>query len=320
MSETVSRRGVRRWRLAVATLCGCLVATGDAGADSTPAFHPFGYEARVLIALNPGSANVAADFHYHRRLYASPRPLLSQNELMVQVGTGISPASIRPVLRVSVQPLSVLRLWIQYEGEGFFGSSGFARSFPSPASDYGRGLLGSPPAGPPGSTGSYHLWVNKLELAARLQLQRGHWMIRSTWRAVHFDASLAPGDRVLYEPWIDNVVYAHGWAVQNDDELGFVLSPGGSVIGARATVTLVFYPSDAYAPGEPQVNLNSPTVRVGPFVRCPLLEPNERRRSITQLFLAGVAQFYLVDRFHTDVRTPAAVPFLALSLIANGDL
>jgi hypothetical protein len=322
MKEPICRRAdaVRGWPLALAALCGCLAATGDAAADPVPEFHPFGYETRAFVALNPGSVNLAADFHYHRRLYASPNPLLAQNEWMVQVGLGISPASVRPSIRVSLQPLSILRFWIQYEGEGFFGASGFARSFPSPASDYGRGLFSSPPNGPPGSSGSYPLWTNKLELGARLQLQYGPWSVRSTWRAVHYDANLAPGDRVFYDNWIDNVVAAHGWAVQNDDDLGYTLSPGGALLGARTTVTLVFYPSAAYAPGEPHINLNSPAVRVGPFVRCPLLKPDNHRRALTQLFLAGVAQFYILDRFHTDVRSPAAVPYVSLSLIATGDL
>jgi hypothetical protein len=297
-----------------------VASAGAARADPTAPPSAFGYEARAFIALNPGAVSLGADFFYRRRLYASNAPLLAQNEVMVQVGGGLSPGSARPIARVSIQPLSILRLWVQYEGEGYFGILSFARSFRSPADNYGRGVFTSPPAGPPGTSGAYPLWINKIELGARLQLQLRQWSLRSSWRAAHYDASLAPGDRVLYDTWIDNVVYAHGWALLNENELGYTVSPEGPLIGLRATVTFVFYPAEAYAPGEPNLNLNSPAVKVGPMVRYPLLRPDPRRRKITQLLLQGVTQFYLVDRFHTDGTTPSFVPYVSVALLATGDL
>jgi hypothetical protein len=313
---------LRRCALGLA-VAGCAHAA-PAAADTPDAAHPFSYEVRAQAAMNPGSLYLQPSVIYRRFLYDAQAPLLAHNEWALQVGLGLSPASLRPSIRLTVQPLSILRLWIAYEGEGYFGISGFARSFPSPSSNYGRGPFSPPPDGPAGSTGAYSLWVNRFELGVRPQVQLGPWLARSSWRAVRYEANLRGGDRVLYDPWIDDVVYAHGWAVQSDTDLAYELSPdgasdGGPLVGVRFSLNLVFYPSDAYAPGEAQNDSNSPSARVGPWVRWPLLTP-DRARAVHELFVTGLTQFYVADRFHTGTSTPAAIPMVSLSLTATGDL
>jgi hypothetical protein len=257
---------------------------------------------------------------YRHPLYAARQPVLALNEWSIQATLGVSPAAFRPGVRLTIQPLSILRIWVGYDGEGYFGTAGFARSFPSPASDYHRDLLGSPAAGP---TGAYPLWVNEAELGVRLQVTGGPWLARSSWQAIRYQANLQRGDRVLYDPGIDNLVYANGWALHSDTDLGYALTDGetnsGPILGARFSLNFVFYPGDAYAPGAPHTNANSPSARVGPWLRFPLLTP-DRARAVNDLSLTVLTQFYIVDRFHTGASTSAAVPFVGLLLTATGDL
>jgi hypothetical protein len=233
---------VPRWCALGLALASCAHAA-PAAADPPDPAHPLTYEVRALAAMNPGSLYLQPSVIYRRALYDARAPVLSHNEWALQVGLGLSTASLRPLVRLTVLPLSILRLWVAYEGEGYFGTSGFARSFPSPASDYGRGLFSPPPDGPAGSTGAYSLWVNRFELGARPQVQLGPWLARSSWRAVRYEANLRGGDRVLYDPWVDTVVYAHGWAVQSDTDLAYDLTPegtseSGALVGARFTLML----------------------------------------------------------------------------------
>jgi hypothetical protein len=312
-----------RW-YSFAAFAGCVLATRTAVADAPDPAHPLGYEMRLHAAMNPGSLYLETGLQYRRALYEAQDPMLAHNEWSLLVGAGISPASVRPLFRLTIQPLSFLRFWVGYEGEGYFGASGFARSFPSPSANYGRGLFSPPPDGPAGATGAYSLWVNRFELGVRPQMEVGRWLVRSSWRAVRYEASLRGGDRVVYDPWIDNVVYAHGWAVQSDSDLAYSLARGGTseegpLVGARLSVSFVPYPDEAYAPGESHENPNSPSARMGPWVRWPLLIPDETR-TVDEVFITGLTQFYLVDRFHTGASTPTAVPTVSLTLTATGDL
>jgi hypothetical protein len=151
----------------------------------------------------------------------------------------------------------------------------------------------------------------------------GRWLARSSWRAIRYEANLQSGDRVLYDPGIDNLVYASGWALHSDTDVGYALTDGdtnsGPILGARFSLNLVFYPGDAYAPGESHNNANSPSARVGPWLRLPLVTP-DRARTVNELSLTGTTQFYVVDRFHTGASTPTAVPYVGLLLTATGDL
>jgi hypothetical protein len=299
-----------------AVLVALLVAR-HARAEPLPADGVWAYEARAVAAMNPGSAHADLDAVYRHRLYVSDRPVLADNALIVTAGFGFSPASFRPSASVAILPLSVLRLWVRYDGEGYFGDLGLARSFPSPASDYGRGLVSPPPPGPAGATGPYSLWLHRFELGLRVQAQVSRYVFRSSWRALRFDAHLAQGDRVVYDTSLDDVVAPHGWAIEGDTDAGIELRPGGIQVGLRFSLVEAFYPNEAYAPGEAHVD-DDASLRLGPWMRWPLYKVPKGR--LRQIVVGAAAQFYLADRFHTGATTPAAVPRTGISITALGDL
>ena len=197
------------------------------------------------------------------------------------------------------------------------------RSFPWPSADYGRGLFSPPPSGTCRSDRSLFALGVKLEAGARPQVQVGHRLARSSVarRALRRELSRR-GPRLLRSP-VDNVVYAYGNKWQSDTDLAYagwrqVAHPAGLFSGRALLLNLVFYPNDAYGPGEAQSNSNSPSARrsLGALAAA----DTDKTRNWDELFVTGTTQFYVVDRFHTGATTPAALPFVSLSPTATGDL
>jgi hypothetical protein len=281
-----------------------------------------GYELRTLAVLNPAGVRVDADAAYRTALYRAESPLLAYNGWTVRAGAGISPAAFSPFASISLQPFSTLEVSARYEADGHFGTIGFVRSYPSPTADYGRDVISSPAAGPEGSTGAYALWVQKLTLGASAQALVGRLLARSAWAFLRTEAHLASGDRVIYDPTLDTVVYAHGWAIKGDSDVGYALSHDldtAVLVGARFTYVEPLYPAAAFAPGEAQENPNGPSMRLGPWVRWPLLTP-DRAGAVSAIDLTTIAQFYLADRFHTGRTTSSLLPMLGLVLSASGGI
>lgn len=281
-----------------------------------------GYELRTLAALNPAGIRVEGEALYRAAFYRSESPLFARNGWTARAGAGISPAAFSPFAAIALQPFSALEVTARYEADRYFGAIGFARSYPSPAADYSRNAISQPPSGPDGSTGAYALWVQRLTLGATVQAQLGRFLARSSWTFIRTEAELASGDRVVYDPMRDTLVYAHGWAVKGDSDVGFAFArelDGAVLAGLRFTYVEPLYPAAAFAPGEAHENPNGPSTRVGPWLRWPLLTPGHAG-AVDAVYLTTSAQFYLADRFHTGRTTPSLVPMLGLVLSVTGSL
>ncbi|WP_394829280.1 hypothetical protein [Pendulispora albinea] len=287
----------------------------EAKAESPPAERPLRYTNTVGVQLNPRLGGDEFRIRYRRRLYEGGDSLLGrQNFAGAFGGVAIGAGALRPVIGFELQPLSVLSLGVAYNPVYYLDTFGVAQSYPSPGAHYGSSALGAPNDGP---GGSYALFVHQLTLNASLQAKLGALFVRSAVRATHVHAELHGGDRVLYDPTSDVVVYRRGWVLQNDSDLGVFLSPK-LLIGARHTLVATWYPRGAFGPGEPRDAHDSPTSRVGPLGSYTFFEG--RGGVLDTASVSLVLQWYLAHRFRTGESSPAAVPLAGLAFSFSGDL
>jgi hypothetical protein len=215
---------------------------------------------------------------------------------------------------IEIQPLANLSFGVDYSAFYYFGSAGLAQSYPSPRASYGSGAFSAPVDGP---GGSYALWVQQLTMHATLQAVLGPIAVRSTTRAARFFADLHPNDQVFYDPVFDLAVYKNGWVGQNDTDVVYPWT-SNVIVGLRHTLTLAWYPNDAYAPGEPRENPNTPISKLGPVALWQFFQ--SERGPIQRGTLLLVAQWYLAHRYRTGETVSGALPLLGLGLVFSGDL
>src|SRR5262249_17397008 len=230
-------------------------------------------------------------------------------------GLTAAPGLIRPTIGLEIQPIvrpqGSLSLGIGYSAPYFFAPN-LLQSYPSPRANFGSGVLSGPAEG---QGGGYALLVHELMLNAVLQGTIGPFAARNTTRAVHFFAGLHGGDSVLYDPMFDVAVYKDGGAAQNDPDLLYSWGPD-LALGLRPTLTLAWYPRDAYSPGEPRDNPDTPISKLGPFGLYRIFESQRGTRG--ELLL--MAQWYLAHRYRTGETVSGAFPLLGVGLLLTGDL
>jgi hypothetical protein len=113
------------------------------------------------------------------------------------------------------------------------------------------------------------------------------------------------------------VVYKDGWVGQNETDVVYLWT-SSFIVGLRYTLTIAWYPSDAYGPGEPQDNPNTPINKLGPVAAWQFLQSD--RGLIQRGNLLFAAQWYLTHRYRTGDTVSGALPFLGLALVFSGDL
>lgn len=75
---------------------------------------------------------------------------------------------------------------------------------------------------------------------------------------------------------------------------------------------------DAYVPGEPQDNPNTPLSKLGPIAAWQFLQSSGGLAQRGTLLLP--AQWYLAHRFRTGGTVSGAIPFLGIGLVFSGDV
>jgi len=285
-----------------------LLTASDALAQLAQSDAPLSYSAALLAQANPRGLAFDLRLHYRHQLDTSSGAIGGFASIAV------GPAGVRPAAGIEIQPLAVFSLGVDYSATHYFGTAGLAQSYPSPLADYGSGVFSSPREGP---RGSYSLWVQQLSMHATLQALFGPIAVRSTTRASRFFADLQGNDRVFYDPFLDVVVYKDGWVGQNETDIVY-LSTSNFILGLRHTLTIAWYPSDAYVPGESKDNPNTPISKLGPIVAWQFLQGDQGLFPRGSLLLA--AQWYLAHRYRTGDTVNGAIPYLGLGLVFSGDL
>lgn len=214
-------------------------------------------------------------------------------------------------------PVLVFDLSAGYDFQAYFGVLRQLLSFSSPvvdASDETRWRLGR--AGAERVTYG-HLVTLRLGLTAR----RGPWFARDDVRFYYQANALPTGDRVFYDPVIDIVAPNRGWTVTNDLDLGYTLDLGrgrGLEVAGRYTLTHAFYGARHYLFGQPYLQPNGPTMRVGPALFYTFFNRPDRR--FNRPTLALLAQWWVRHRYRTGADVSAGVPYVVLAFLFEGVL
>src|SRR5262249_35103064 len=165
-------------------------------APAVPAGATLRYSGTAFLQMNPRALALGVRAQYRQALGAG-------SSWAVPAGLPPAPGGLlRPNLGLDLQPFDFLSLGAGYAASYYFGFLK-ARSYPSPHSDYGSGILSSPQDGP---NASYTLLVHQLNLNATLQGPIGPIVARSATRAVRSFADLHGGDTVFYDPALDVAV------------------------------------------------------------------------------------------------------------------
>jgi hypothetical protein len=293
-----------------AAACTLLLITPNARAQLMPSDAPLQYSVALLAQGNPRLGALDLRLQYRHPLGGPGSGSAIGGFAAVAAG----PAGFRPGLGVEIQPMAFLTFGLDYFATYYFGTQGLAQSYPSPHSDYGSGAFSAPSDGP---GGSYTLWVHQLTMHAMLQGVLGPIAVRNTTRASRFFADLHGNDRVFYEPVLDVTVYKGGWVGQNETDVVYLWA-SSFIVGLRYTLTIAWYPNDAYGPGEPQDNPNTPINKLGPVAAWQFLQSDGGAVQRGSLLLT--AQWYLTHRYRTGDTVSGAFPFLGLALVFSGDL
>jgi hypothetical protein len=274
------------------------------------------YENVFLVRVNPLGLGDELKLRMRLPLYASTRPALAQNFFGVVTPILLAPSFLRPGIGVEVQPLSLLHFYVGYEPAVYFGAVGSLRSYPSANADYGYGALQL--GGPPSMPGDlYSTVVHQLVLAATAQFAHRWFAFRSAWRAQYVDADLRNGDPVFYDPLYGTLLPRSGWMVHGETT-ALYKSTFGLSAGLQYLLTLTWYPSTAYAPGEPQVNQNTPIQKLGPLVAYTFSRQSPGRFEAPTLFLT--AAWYLQDRFRAGQTVSQGIPMIGVGFSFRGTL
>lgn len=184
------RASIAAWLLAVAAL-----APGAAAAQVDPQPEvALSYENLVAARVNPLGLVDFARFSLRLRMYESDSDVLKQNYVGLGVAPALSPAWGRVGVLAEVQPLTILRLYAQYDFVGYFSTFNLFASFPTASADYSDTAIRDRTEEP--GLASYATYGGMLTLGATLQVKVGPVAARSLFRAVHTSFDVRAGDRV----------------------------------------------------------------------------------------------------------------------------
>ena len=296
--------------VAKAAACALLLIAPQAWAQLIQSDAPLQYSVTLIGQANPRIGAVDLRLQYRHPLGGAGSGSAIGGFAAIAVG----PAGLRPGAGLQIQPLRNFSFGVDYFATRYFGTLGLAQSYPSPVSDYGSDFFSAPRDGP---GGSYALWVHQLTMHATLQGVLGPIAVRNTTRASRFFANLHGNDRVFYDPVLDVVAYKDGWVGQNETDVVYLLT-SDFIVGLRYTLIIAWYPSDAYEPGTPQDNPNTPINKLGPVAAWQFLQSDGGLVQRGNLLLS--AQWYLTHRYRTGDTVSGALPFLGFSLVFSGDL
>ena len=273
----------------------------------------------AAVRVNPLGLVDFAYGSYRFRLYASDSDVLKQNFVGVGVAGGLSPAWGRIGLMAEVQPLTILRLYAQYEFIGYYGTFDLFASFPSATSDFSDANIDA--RANQAGTEAYSTTGSLLTLGATLQLKVGRIAVRSLFRAARTNYSLRAGDRVYYDQIYDMLMPDNGWMVVNDLDVLAILNPASTQLaaGLRWSYSHSFYNEDHFAPGEDSESApNNDVHRIGPLLAWQIRNvPGARFNKPTLILLA---QWHLRHRWRTGTDVTQALPYIGLAFSFEGDL
>jgi hypothetical protein len=267
----------------------------------------------TVFRWNPLGLESQLRFGVQKRLYLSDKPVLRDNFLHVGIYPRLNPAFLKFGPSIEFQPVSIFNLRAAVEYMQFFGSFGFAQSFPTPgATDYSDSALSrNRDAGLMYDTRGFHVMVEPF-----VQFKVGPIALRNRFALEYWNMKLRSGDKVFYEATLDTLVPADGWVITNDLDViyqtKFKLN-----IGVRYTVVKPIYKDSDFLPGEEPNNRNGHH-RLGLLAAYTFFDRGYTKFNKPTLLL--ISSWYLSHRWRTGTDTSAAIPYFILGFAFQTDL
>lgn len=275
--------------------------------------HRLVYKNLFALRYNPLGLVNENTLGWAMRLYERRGALFEPAYVGAKLHTFVSPAYSRVGPQVEFSPLAILNLSATYDFIGYYGTFNQMQSFATPAVDYSDTQLGENDD----NGASYPTWGSMVTLSALLQAKAGPIAIRDNLKGYYTDFKLRDGGKVFYDQTLDILVPDGGWSLTNDLDL-LVLFNNGLKLGARYTVTQAFYKKRHFQQGEPVSQPNGPTHRIGPAVLYTFYDKPQRRFNKPTLIV--LSQWWARHRYRTGADVNAAVPYIVLGFLFEGDL
>jgi hypothetical protein len=290
---------------------------------NSPPEHQLILRSSNVLRYNPLGLISDNQLSFRRLLYRADDNVVLRDNFM---GAGLTPqvsaAFARVGALVEVQPLSILRLWANFEVVGYFGSFGLFQSFDSPDADFRDSVIsarGQLPDNDPAK--NYVTWGSQLTLGMDLQLKVGPIAARNLLRLVRGSYQVRDGDTVYYDQFYDVLAPNNGLYLNNDTDLLYV-SDFGLVAGLRMNVTQPFYGPEHVGAGErwtgPTDHANGPTLRAGPLVSYTFFDDPTALFNKPTLIVVG--NWWVAHRYRTGVDVNQLVPYFVICFQMTTDL
>jgi hypothetical protein len=305
--------------LALSTL-----AAGEAKAqmlkDGPPPENRLVYNSLAIARVNPVGLVEFLRVTYRKRLYLSEELALRDNYLGAGLSTAITPAYAKLGALVEAQPLTVLRLWGQFEIAGYFSTFSMVQSFADVRDDYSDSELRARGELPVGDINRNYATVGTHgTLGADFVVKLGPIAVRDFARLTTARLNLRGLDIAYYDLQDDVLAPNGGVAFFNDTDVLYV-SDFGLTAGVRFNVSHPFYDVSHYG-GDVDAareNLNGPMTRVGPVIAYTFFSEDGAMFNNPTVLL--IANWWLTHRFRTGADSPQAFPYIAVGFAFNGDL
>jgi hypothetical protein len=283
-----------------------LLAPGVARADDPEIpRHRLFLESSTAARINPLGLMELATLSYRLKLMESDSILFEDTYVMVGPALFLSPAFVKPGVRVEVMPIALLQLSATYRYEYFLGTFDQIQSWPDASIDWSDSAMEE--------TGddAYSTGGHQVVLQGRLQAKVWNIAVRETARWEYNDLDITDGTSVYYDQTPDMLVPDQGWLMVSDLDAIFVHPDETLKVGVRWTYTAPYY-------GNGDKSEGNDSHRLGPLIAYTFFDkPGAAFNQPTALVLA---QWHLQHRFRTGEDVSQGLPYLALAFQFVGDL
>ncbi len=308
---------MRKVRIAVALAALLSVATTARADVPRQPDLSLNYSNLTAIRVNPLGLLNFAQVNLRFRLYNGREDISAQNYFGLGVTAAVTPAWARLGIRAEVQPLTILKLYAQYEFSGFFGTFNQLATFPRLSADYSDSTINE--RGDDPALDGYATTGSLLTLGAKAQIQVGPLVVQNLFRALRGDFNLQrAGDTAFYEPVWDMIIPDEGWALTNDLDVLAQIPIGERSLfaGVRWTHTTAIGTSES----DPDADTRPSNAihRLGLLAALRFFDDPGDTIERGQLIL--VLQWHLQHRYRTGQDVAQGIPYFGLAYQFQGEL
>ena len=311
-----------RAHVALALFLALTFASQEASAqllkDGPPPEDRLVYNSLAIARVNPIGGVEFFRLTYRKRLYLAQELALRDNYVGGGLSTSITPAYAKLGAIVETQPLTVLRLWAQFEVAGYYSTFSMVQSFADARDDYSDTELKARAELPVGEVNRNYATVGTHgTLGADIVAKFGPIAVRDFMRLTTARLNLRDLDVAYYDLQDDVLAPNGGIAFFNDTDVLYV-SDFGLTAGVRFNVSHPFYDGRHFSGDASAENPNGPMTRVGPVIAYTFFSEDGAVFNNPTVLL--IANWWLTHRFRTGADSSPLLPYIAVGFAFNGDL